>query len=92
MQLLFFHPKFQLRDGQGRSQAENSAPNYARRSPWPMINLLRTSQVRAAQKDMPAGQVSRQNEEKLCAVGGTRLEVLKCAITMLLITHFLTLD
>lgn len=51
------------------------AANFARRSPWPMINILRTPQVRAAQKGVPTGQVYKQNEERLSAVGTTTLEV-----------------
>ena len=37
----------QFRDGNDRSGGDNrqSAANFARRGPWPMINLLRTSQV-----------------------------------------------
>ncbi len=40
-----------------------------------MINILRTPQVRAAQKGIPTGQVYIQNEEKLSAVGASALEV-----------------
>ncbi|KAJ1442045.1 hypothetical protein B484DRAFT_442458 [Ochromonadaceae sp. CCMP2298] len=74
IQLVFFHPKFQFRDGQERSGAAQGAPNYARRSPWPMINILRTPQVRAAQKGVPTGIVYKQNEERLTAVGSGVLE------------------
>ena len=52
------------------------AANFARRSPWPMINILRTPQVRAAQKGVPTGQVYKQNEERLSEVGTTTLEVM----------------
>jgi hypothetical protein len=48
LQLVFFHPNFSFRDGDARS-GSGQAANYARRSPWPMINILRISQVRAAQ-------------------------------------------
>ena len=128
IQLVFFHPKYQFRDGQvscsisittfyiviilcivmlfhsvcqhshnyslivkhsssnkssplslsfsqARTGAEMGAANFARRSPWPMINILRTPQVRAAQKGVPTGQVYKQNEERLTAVGTTTLEV-----------------
>ena len=51
------------------------AANFARRSPWPMINILRTPQVKAAQKGVPTGQVYKQNEERLSAVGTSTLEV-----------------
>ena len=75
LQLVFFHPQFRFRDGQARSSESESAPNYARRSPWPMINLLRTSQVRAAQKGVATGLVYHQNEEKLNKIGSARLQV-----------------
>ena len=45
IQLVFFHPKYQFRDGQARTGEELGAANFARRSPWPMINILRTPQV-----------------------------------------------
>ena len=47
------------------------AANCARRSPWPMINILRTPQVRAAQKGVPTGIVYKQNEERLNEIGTT---------------------
>ena len=39
----------QFRDVNDRSGGDDrqSAANFARRGPWPMINLLRTSQVRS---------------------------------------------
>ena len=42
---VFFHPKYQFRDGQARYSEDHGSANYARRSPWPMINILRTPQV-----------------------------------------------
>jgi len=39
-----------------------------------MVNILRTSQVRAAQKGIPTGQVYQQNEERLSKVGTKVLE------------------
>jgi hypothetical protein len=59
LQLVFFHPNWTFRDGGDRFGA-GAAANYARRSPWPMINLLRTKQVRAAQKGIPTGLVYTQ--------------------------------
>jgi hypothetical protein len=59
LQLVFFHPLWTFRDGGDRFGAGGAA-NYARRSPWPMINILRTSQVRAAQKGIPTGLVYTQ--------------------------------
>jgi len=44
IQLVFFHPQWVFRDGGERQEA---AANFARRSPFPMINILRTPQVRA---------------------------------------------
>ena len=38
---------------QARTGEDSGAANFARRSPWPMINILRTPQVRAAQKALP---------------------------------------
>ena len=49
-QLVFFHPKYTFRDGNARLEDDKGAANFARRGPWPMINILRTNQVRAAQK------------------------------------------
>jgi hypothetical protein len=76
IQLVFFHPKYQFRDGQARTGEEKGAANFARRSPWPMINILRTPQVKAAQKGVPTGQVYQQNEERLGAVGTSTLETM----------------
>ncbi|KAG8465499.1 hypothetical protein KFE25_002806 [Diacronema lutheri] len=67
-QLVFFHPEFTFRDGKDRAGADGTA-NYARRSPWPMINLLRTPQVRAAQKGLPTGSVYEVNERNMASVG-----------------------
>lgn len=73
LQLIFFHPDWTFRDG-GERSGMGSAANYARRSPWPMINILRTHQVRAAQRGIPTGLVYQQNEKTLDAVGTTQLE------------------
>lgn len=73
LQLVFFHPKYQFRDGKARI-SEDPAANFARRSPWPMINILRTPQVRSAQKGIPTGQVYQLNEVKLTAVGAATLQ------------------
>jgi hypothetical protein len=75
LQLVFFHPHWSFRDGNARSGAGQAA-NYARRSPWPMINILRTSQVRAAQKGIPTGLVYKQNEKTLTAIGVDKLETM----------------
>jgi len=74
IQLVFFHPKYAFRDGQARTTEEAGAANFARRGPWPMINILRTPQVRLAQKGVPTGIVYKQNEERLSAIGANVLE------------------
>lgn len=76
LQLVFFHPVWSFRDGDARSSADGQSANYARRSPWPMINLLRTTQVRAAQKGIPTGLVYKQNEKTLGSVGVDKLETM----------------
>ena len=75
VQLIFFHPRWTFRDG-GRDRLGTSgmAGNYARRSPWPMVNILRTNQVRVAQRGIPTGLVYQQNERTLSAIGPERLE------------------
>ena len=75
LQLVFFHPHWTFRDG-GERSGMGSAANYARRSPWPMINILRTNQVRAAQKGIPTGLVYQQNEKTLNSVGTQQLETM----------------
>eukprot|EP00966_Prymnesium_polylepis_P245108 5669590-Prymnesium_polylepis.1 len=57
-QLVFFHPEYMFRDGKQRNGvgAEGAAANYARRSPYPMINLLRTPQVRARHRAARGGR------------------------------------
>jgi len=73
LQLIFFHPQWTFRDGGDRSGAGEAA-NYARRSPWPMVNILRTKQVRMAQKGIPTGLVYQQNEKTLSRIGTAQLE------------------
>jgi len=73
LQLVFFHPEWTFRDGAARS-GMGAASNYARRSPWPMINILRTSQVRAAQRGIPTGLVYQQNEKTLNSIGSDKLD------------------
>ena len=53
---------------------EQTQANYGRRSPIPMINILRTPQVKAAQKGLPTGLVYSQNEETLGDIGTEKLE------------------
>jgi len=73
LQLVFFHPGFVFRDGRDRA-GEDRAANFARRSPYPMINILRTEQVRAAQKGLPTALVYQQNELTLAGIGADLLE------------------
>lgn len=75
IQLVFFHPHWSFRDG-GERGGEGAAANYARRSPWPMINILRTNQVRAAQRGIPTGLVYKQNEKTLTGIGVEKLETM----------------
>ena len=75
IQLVFFHPHWVFRDG-GERGGEGAAANYARRSPWPMINILRTNQVRAAQRGIPTGLVYKQNEKTLSGIGVDKLETM----------------
>jgi hypothetical protein len=73
LQLIFFHPQWTFRDGGDRS-GTGLAANYARRSPWPMVNILRTNQVRVAQRGIPTGLVYQQNEKTLSRIGTDQLE------------------
>ena len=73
LQLVFFHPQYTFRDGGERAGGDGAAANYARRSPYPMVNLLRTPQVRAAQKGVPTGSVYTTNEDNLATVGAAEL-------------------
>lgn len=73
LQLVFFHPLHVFRDGRERTGAD-SAANFARRSPYPMINILRTSQVREAQKGLPTALVYAQNEATLDEIGSGLLD------------------
>lgn len=86
---VFFHPlyKFLDKDGQvfmifdedtgdiiGDSRSLSLPIDYARRSPWPIINILRATMVRAAQKNMPEGKVVERNKERLNSVGVNQLQ------------------
>jgi len=74
VQLVFFHPGYTFRDGKDRLGVDDGAANFARRSPYPMINLLRTPQVRKAQKGVPTGSVYTTNERNLEVVGSVELQ------------------
>mmetsp|Transcript_5131 Transcript_5131/g.10435 ORF Transcript_5131/g.10435 Transcript_5131/m.10435 type:complete len:418 (-) Transcript_5131:1918-3171(-) len=73
IQLVIFHPDYNFRDGAERVGRQTEA-NYARRSPYPMLNILRTSQVRTAQRAIPTGLVYEQNEAFLKEVGAENLQ------------------
>jgi hypothetical protein len=85
---VYFHPEFRFidRDDQvvfifddngdilGRSDEIVSPISYARRSPYPIINLLRMEQVQRVQKNMPEGKVFHSNKLRLEAIGGKKLQ------------------
>jgi hypothetical protein len=80
---VYFHPEFKFRDGDGQIFAvfddngdiigmsdEFPTPiSYARRSPYPIINILKSPMVKAAQKFVPEGKVVYQNTQKLDSIG-----------------------
>ena len=73
--LMMRRPKLFFLTGDGGERAgADAAANYGRRSPIPMINILRTPQVKAAQKGLPTGLVYSQNEETLGDIGTEKLE------------------
>ena len=88
LQLVYFHPDFEFvdKDGQvyfvfdadgqviGLSSDFVNPVSYARRSPWPIINLLRTPQVKAVQKGVPEGKVFSRNANMLAEIGSPRLQ------------------
>lgn len=85
---VYFHPQFLFRDKDdqvflvfdddgnplGLSNEVPTPPSYARRSPTPMVNILRADMVQKAQRTMKEGQVLRRNNENLEKVGVTALE------------------
>jgi hypothetical protein len=73
---VFFHPSYQFRDVEGTSGKSKGAANFARRSPWPMINVLRKNQIEKAQKGIPTGQVYQQNGDRLLEIGIKPLEAM----------------
>ena len=75
-----------------KNPAETSCLNYARRSPWPMINILRSNQVKAAQKGIPTGLVYQQNDERLSKVGSEVLQVMLVTVICYLSFDILSLD
>ena len=55
--------------------SEISKPiDFSRRSPWPIINILRTPHVSAVQSNVPEGKIYNTNIERLEKVGTTVLQ------------------
>jgi hypothetical protein len=77
IQLVFFHPKYAFRDGRDRISVQDDqggqAANYVRRSPYPMINILRTEQVQRGQRGIPTELVYRRNESLMRGIGAEKL-------------------
>ena len=48
--------------------------DFSRRSPWPIINILRTPQVTAVQSNVPEGKIYETNIERLEEVGTNILQ------------------
>lgn len=85
---VYFHPQYRFVDRNeqvfilfnenyepiGQSDDVISAVSYARRSPYPMINILRAPMVKQAQKSMPEGKVFLHNVETLASLGAESLE------------------
>ena len=90
IQLVYFHPEYRfvdkdeqvyvVFDDNGEALGLSSdfvAPvSYARRSPWPMINILRTPQVVSLQKGIPQGKVFSKNFEMLGKIGSPKLQTM----------------
>jgi hypothetical protein len=88
IQLVYFHPLFKFKDKDEQNffifdadgnplglSSELSKPiDYSRRSPYPIINILRTAQVTAVQKSVPEGRIIKQNTERLEQVGVAALD------------------
>lgn len=85
---VYFHPDFNFRDkdGQnvlifdeegniiGESTKIIRPSSYARRSPYPIVNILRSEQVQEAQKFVTEGKIFQQNVEKLDKIGSQKLQ------------------
>jgi hypothetical protein len=85
---VYFHPDFVFEDKDeqviflfdenneiiGTSDEVISPINYARRSPYPVINVLRSSQVKNLQKNIPSGKIFYGNKEKLDKIGSAVLQ------------------
>lgn len=86
---VYFHPEYRFvdRDEQvmflfdevtgeviGTSNDLVSPISYARRSPFPFINILRSDMVQASQSGIPEGKIFNANKVRLEAVGSPTLQ------------------
>lgn len=86
---VFFHPEYRFIDRDGQAylifDEETGEPlglssdlldpvSYSRRSPWPIVNILRSPFVKLAQKNMPEGRVFQKNRQRLTEVGNFLLQ------------------
>lgn len=86
---VYFHPEYKFVDKEeqvylifsedtgeiiGDSKSIVSPVSYARRSPIPFVNILRSPMVKAVQKNLPEGKVFSDNIKKLDAIGANQLQ------------------
>ena len=85
---MYFHPEFKFKDKDGQvyflfdddgnvlglSSDVVEPISYSRRSPWPIINILRTPMVTTVQKSVPEGKIFSQNVERLELLGSDVLQ------------------
>lgn len=89
LQLVYFHKNFQFKDKDGQNVIvvdENTGDvlgfskdiihpiDFSRRSPWPMINILRDAEVSRVQRGVPKGRVYEENINRLDCVGVATLQ------------------
>lgn len=85
---VYFHPHFNFQDKEQQNvflfdadgnicgtSADIIHPiSYARRSPYPVINILRSKMVESAQKGIPEGKIFHNNKLRLDLVGSSALQ------------------
>jgi hypothetical protein len=85
---VYFHPNYKFIDKDeqtilifddnneviGTSDEISLPINYARRSPYPMINILRSQMVKKAQKNIPHGKIFESNQNRLNKIGSINLQ------------------
>jgi uncharacterized protein len=81
IQLAFFHPNFQW----ANAPNFNDVINFEKRSPFPIINLLRSQKIRAYANEQKTQKIATANKSKLEEVGSIKLaqqfeEILKLAL------------